>query len=158
MAEIRENQELHMTNVLSMRKRVTAQDLQQEMERIGHFVKSNGLRRIGPKVTATFAVAMENGRQIMDVEVLIPLDRPFDPPEGCVYKPLFRLVNAVTIQHIGNPATLQDTYNTLLAYIQEHQLQAITPGYNVAVQEVETPDKIDQLIVDVYIGVSHNIL
>ena len=39
--------------------------------------------------------------RVMDVEVPIPLDKPFAPPAGCVCKPGILLTNAVTIRHIG---------------------------------------------------------
>ena len=156
MPEISENQELQMTNVLSMRKKLTVQDCQQEMERINRFIENNGLRRVGPPASATYAVEVDKGQQIMDLEILIPLDRPFDPPEGCIYKPVFQLENAVSIRHIGNPTTLQDTCDTMMAYIQEHNLQAITAGYNVTIQEPKTAAELNQMIVDIYVGVSTN--
>jgi effector-binding domain-containing protein len=151
---ILENQELLMTNVLSFRKTLTAMDFQRETERIGMFVGSSGLTKTGPTVTATFAVE----GQVMDIEILIPLDKPFTPPEGCTFKAEFRLINAVVIRHTGNPSTLQESCDKLMAYVQERGLQPITCGYNVTGREALTPLEIDQMIVDVYIGISPNIL
>jgi hypothetical protein len=151
---ILENQELHMTNVLSFRRKLTQAELQIEAARIGQFIKDGGYAKAGPSVSATFAV----DGATMDFELLIPLDKPFVPPEGCTCKPVFKLVNAISIRHIGNPATLQETLETLIAYIQKKQFQAITSAYSVTVQDAQTPDMVNQMIVDVYIGVSPNIL
>jgi effector-binding domain-containing protein len=153
-----ENQELHMSNVLSFRKMLTPNELQHELERIGKFVEGGGYAKTGPTVTATFAVEQQNGVQMLDMEVLIPLDKPFAPPEGCALKPEILLTNAVSIRHIGNPAGLQATCDNIMAYIQERGLQPITCGYNATVKEATTPAEIEQMIVDVYIGVSPNIL
>lgn len=152
------NQELRMKNVLSFRKKLSAVALQQETERIGRFIENGGFNKTGPTASVTFAVEEENGEQIFDIEVLIPLEQPFTPPDGCVCKSEFRLLNAVFIRHTGDPARLQESCDKLTAYIQEHELQPITCGYNVTVQEPKTSADIDQMIVDVYIGVNPNIL
>jgi hypothetical protein len=156
--EIRESQELRMANVLSFRKQLAASEMQVELAKIGKFVEDGGYTKTGPTVTATFAVESEGGSQVLDMEVLIPLDKPFTPPEGCALKPEFLLTNAVTIRHIGNPAGLQNTVTALTAYIQERRLTPITAAYNVTVKEARTPLEVDDMIVDVYIGISPNIL
>lgn len=62
------------------------------------------------------------------------------------------------IRHIGNPAALQNTVNELNAYIMEHQMLPITAGYNVTVKEAKTPLEIDSMEVDIYVGISPNLL
>ena len=161
-AVIKEGQEFHMSNVLSFRKKMSMVELQQESMQISRFIESGGFAKAGPTVTATFAIEQQGGttpdKQVLDMELLIPLDKPFTPPDSCVCKPEFRLVNAVSIRHMGNPATLQESCNKLMAYVEEHGLQPITCGYNVTVQEAKTQAEMDQMIVDVYIGISPNIL
>ncbi|MDR1329151.1 MAG: AraC family transcriptional regulator, partial [Oscillospiraceae bacterium] len=60
--------------------------------------------------------------------------------------------------HTGNPAGIQSTVNELLAYIQQNGLQPITSGYNVTVKEAKTPLEVDEMVVDIYLGISPNIL
>ena len=155
---IKDNQELRMTNVLSLRKKLSTIELQSETVRIGKFIEEGGYTKTGPTVTATFAVDQQAGTQVLDVEMLIPLDKEFIPPDGCVCKPEIILTNAVSIRHTGNPSGLQGTCNLLMAYIQENGLQPITCGYNVTIKEPKTPAEVDQMIVDVYIGLSPNTL
>ena len=106
----------------------------------------------------TYSVEQQDSVQLLDIEVLIPLDKPFVPPEGCVYKPEILITNALSTRHIGNPSGLQDTCNALLAYIQVQGMQPITCGYNVTVKEAKTVADLDEMVVDVYIGISPNIL
>jgi effector-binding domain-containing protein len=68
------------------------------------------------------------------------------------------MTNAVAIRHVGNPAGLEKTVNELLAYIQQKGLQPITAAYNVTVKEARTPLEVEEMVVDVYIGISPNVL
>lgn len=53
---------------------------------------------------------------------------------------------------------MQNAANELMAYIKDRGLMPITAGYNVTVQEPTSPTDIENLIVDMYVGVSDNIL
>ncbi|SHI07945.1 hypothetical protein SAMN02745207_04259, partial [Clostridium grantii DSM 8605] len=68
----------------------------------------------------------------------------------------FKLVNALYVRHEGNPILMQNTYNELNQYIQSNNLQPITSAYNVAVNEVNDPSKLDEAVIDIYIGVNPN--
>ncbi len=60
MLLIEEGKELKMENVLSLRKKMRQADVQQEMLKIGEFLKKNNIKKNGPIVTATFSVEVEN--------------------------------------------------------------------------------------------------
>ncbi|MDR0489750.1 MAG: AraC family transcriptional regulator [Oscillospiraceae bacterium] len=152
---ILEGQEIYLTNLLSFRKKLTQDELQSEVARIGQYIEKCGLTKLGPNISVTFAVEQDG---VMDIEMLFQLDKTFAPPDGCVCKPLFKLTNAVSIRHAGSPATLQETYSKLMEYLRQRDLQPITSGYNVAVKDAKSIDEIDRMIVDVYIGVSPNVL
>lgn len=109
-------------------------------------------------MTATFSVENNGLQPIMDIEVLIPLNKEVHVPADYKFKPVFRLNNAVKIRHRGNPAMLQNSANELMRYITDHKLMPITAGYNVTVQEPADQNDVDSLIVDMYVGVSDNIL
>jgi effector-binding domain-containing protein len=158
MSDILEKQELRMTHVLSLRKRAAAQDFQREIASLDRFIAENALVRTGTTVSATFAAEIENGAQVLDMEVLIPLDKSFEPPDGCAYKPEFLLTNAVKARHIGNPTLMQAVAAEINSYIQEHKLTPITAGYNVTVVEPKSQAELDNMVVDIYVGVSPNIL
>jgi hypothetical protein len=127
-----------------------------ETERIEQFVESGGYKKTGAKVSATFAIEYENGVQILDVELLIPLDKPFTPPCGCVCKPEFKLTNAVSLRCTGGPIKIQEAGVKLHEFIVENKMTPITCGYNVIVQEAKAD--VENLIVDIFVGISPNIL
>lgn len=158
MHEIVENAVLEMENVLSFRTKATQQQLAQASKVIEEMLKNNGIKRNGPGVSATYAVDTTGAEPILDIEILIPLDKKISVAAPYVIKPVFRLKNAVKIRHQGSPALLQNTANELMGYIKDKGLMPITTGYNVTVQEPSSPTDIDSLIVDIYVGVSDNIL
>ncbi|MBZ4647229.1 MAG: hypothetical protein PWR27_1951 [Petroclostridium sp.] len=158
MGVIERDKSLRLENVLSLRKKMTQQEVQQEMMKIGKFLQDNGIRKTGPVVTATFAVETDNEQPLMDMEILVPIDRKAELPEGYRLKEVFHLLHAVYARHEGNPNMLQNTYNEMLAYIQQNNLQQITAGYNVNIKEPKSAQELDDMVIDVYIGVNPSIL
>lgn len=55
-------------------------------------------------------------------------------------------------------ALMQSTVNELAEFLKSNQLTPITSIYNVTVVEPKSQQEIDKMVVDMYIGVSDNIL
>ncbi len=91
--------ELRIEKVLSLRKKVLQNELNNEMAKIGRFLSDNSLRKVGPIVTATFAVEALNGQAILDMEILVPIDKTIESSGEYHFKKLFHLVNAIYAQH-----------------------------------------------------------
>ncbi len=155
---IQSGKELKVENVLSLRKRMTQEEINTEMGKIGKFLQDNEIKKAGSIVTATFAIEENSGQPLMDMEILVPIDKKFDFPGEYIFKPLFHIFDAIYARHEGNPATLQNTYNEILEYIQQNKLQQITAGYNVQVKDFLPGMTADEIVIDVYIGVSRNVL
>lgn len=149
---VREDQELILENVLSFRGKVTQQQIQVEMMKIGQLLQKLGVQKNGPTTTATYAVEQLENEQLMDVELLIPLDRPIQLPSEYTFKPIIKIVNALSIRHEGHPIKLQESINKLNEYIIEHKKQVITATYNVTVQDVMRQEDLDKMIIDIYVG------
>lgn len=148
---------LRLENVISMRRKVTQLEFQSELEKLTEFMTENNIQRTGPMFSTTLGVEEVDGEQLLDMEFLVPVDREVDVPTDYQFKPLFHLVNAVYKQHVGSPERLQNTYDELLNFMQENNLQQITSGYNVTVNEKDV--ELGELpIIDVYIGVNPSIL
>lgn len=158
MNEIIENTSLEMENVLSFRGKVTQQQMVQITKEMQNLIESNNAHKTLSGVSTTFAIDTSSGNPMMDIEIMYPLDKSINVSAPYVFKPVFRLRNAIKIRHIGNPALMQNTANELMAYIKNKGLMSITAGYNVTVQEPSSPTDMDNLIVDIYVGVSDNIL
>lgn len=156
--DIQEHITLKMINVLSYRAKMTQLELSKKSQEIEKLLQETGAQKKAPIVTTTYSVMSGVNGSVMDVEILVPLDRQISVPEGFVWKPEFLLTNALKVKHIGNPSNLQNTINTLNSYITEHKLTPISTGYNVTVKEAKTPLDIEQMEVDIYVGISPNIL
>lgn len=156
--EILKHQTLEMRNVLSYRSKMTQQEIQSKSQEIEKLLSETGAMKAASTVTTTFSVEHGANGSVMDVEILVLLDREISLPMGYTWKPHFLLTNALMIRHIGNPASLQNAINELNAYIVTHQLVPISSGYNVTVKAARTPLEIDSMVVDVYVGISPNLL
>ena len=156
--EIHERQTLEMRNVLSYRSRMTQQQLQIKAQEIEAIISTAGTTRDGHTVTTTFSIEPQATGTILDTEILVPLDREIVAPEGYKFKPHFLLTNAVMIKHIGHPSGLQQTIDELNTYIADRRLVPITSGYNVTVKEIKSISEIDKMEIDIYVGISPNIL
>ncbi|MEK4849009.1 hypothetical protein NST04_03920 [Paenibacillus sp. FSL H7-0756] len=150
--------EFKIENVLSLRKKMTQAEIQQEMLSIGEFLEQNSFFKKGPIVTATFAIEQLNEQPLLDTEILVPIDKPANLYGKYKFKDVFHLINAVYARHEGNPNTLQNTYIELNQYISEKGLQPITAAYNVNVVDLQPGQSMDDMIVDVYVGVNPSIV
>jgi effector-binding domain-containing protein len=151
------NTEQKFKNLLSLRKKMTQQDLQTEIIKIQKYLQIKSLNKIGPLITATFAVDQAI-TPVMDMEILIPIDKEFLSEGEYKFKKEFHMINALKIEHHGNPIQLQNTYNELNKYILENNLQPITAAYNVTVRDAMDISEIDNVQIDIYIGINPNIL
>ena len=152
MLEIRENQELKYDNVLSFRGKLKQTELEQICRDMESKASGAGARKVANPITAIFGV--EN--DLLDTELLIPLDKPVPCMDRYVFKDKFKIVNAVEAQYKGHPAGLQGACNELNGYISNKKMQPITVGYNVT--RHMDPIHIENTEVSVYVGVSPNIL
>lgn len=156
--EIKEHEVLEMKNLLSFHGEMTQQEFAAKSQEIESIMKEYGTQKAGPVVTTTFRVEQGAMGPVMDAELLVPLDKEIPVPSGYVWKPRFLLTNAVKLHHVGHPSALQNSINELNAYITQHQLVPITSGYNVTVKEARTPLELDTMEIDVYVGISPNVL
>lgn len=158
MIKVNKNCEYKMENVLSIRKKMTQQEIQQTLMDMGNTIKSLGVNKNGPLVTTTFAVEQTSTGPVSDMEILVPLDKEISAPAPYIYKPLFHLKYAIQARHEGNPQLLPNTLNQMMAYIQENKLTQITSVYSVNIKELKQGDSMNDMVTDLYIGVNPSVL
>ena len=158
MIHIEMNRELKLENVLSLRGKMTQSQVQQEMTALDKYLDDKEARKNGPIITATFSMEVCNEQPLIDMEILVPLASKIDVDKKYVFKEIFHLVNAVYARHKGNPATLQNTYNEMTKYINDNNLQQITVPYNVNIVDMQNTKSIDNIIIDIYIGINPSVL
>lgn len=144
-------------NLVSIRKKMTQDQVQYEVMKMGQLMKEKGIKKDGPMISATFGVEIVDGRQLLDMEFLVPVDKEVDLPEEYTFKKKFHLVNALYTRHEGDLIALESTYQKLQKYMNENTLQPITSAYNMNVNE-EQVTKGEQPIIDLYIGVNPSVL
>lgn len=147
-----EDKELILENLLSLRKRMTQQEVQQEMMKIGKTLSHLNITKSGPITTAVYSVEQINNEQIMDIEIIIPLGRKVELPSPYKFKQNIKILNALSIRHVGNPSRLGESVNQLNEYIMEHEKQVITATYNVTVKDAMNQEDLDKMIIDIYVG------
>ena len=147
-----------MKNVISYRAKMTQKEMNIAMNRLMTLINDNGLTQSGYITTSTFSIEKVGSIELIDIEILCPVDKICRLPQEYTFKPVFRLANAVKITHKGDPVNLQETANLLISYINENKLTPITSMYNVTVREPKSPVDVDNMVVDMYIGVSDNII
>ena len=76
----------------------------------------------------------------------------------CYITVLLILEIGLMISHTGNPASLQQTVSEIQKFIQDKKLQPITSLYNVTIKEAKTPEEINDVQIDMYVGINPNII
>lgn len=84
-------------------------------------------------------------------EFLVPVDRKFEGNQHYVFKPGFKLVNAVRQRYYGNLDEIDTGLKELNSYIFENSLVPITDPY---IMDVDS----DNSVYDIFIGISENVL
>ncbi len=127
---------------------MTQEEMKEEMMDIRKFFEDNNIKKIGPVVTATYGVQVIDGKQVLDMEIFIPMDKIGIISSLYTIKPQLIVGNALYTRHQGAPEKLPNTYNEIVEYIKSHKLQPNTPLYNVEVSAKP------EMIIDLYVGIS----
>ena len=158
MIIITEHNTLNMNNLISFRSTLNQQGVFQAMKEIDMIVSESKTERNGSVVTTTYSRKMENGEMVMDVEILYPILQEIDLPMGYNFKPVFHLCNAIKMRYQGNTMKAQEAMKEFTLYITEHNLKPITSVYTVIAHEPKSKEDLDNYAMEVYVGISENIL
>ena len=160
MYKINEGCNLYSENLFSFRGTIAQRDMASIMNEMKTIINENGASVNGQLITATHSVNQENGRVLMDVEIMYPIDKTIELQSNSKYrmKPMIKLNNAVCARYEGHPAMVNQAVAELNKYISVNGLVPITTCYNVMVRDVNNPAEINDMIIEMYIGVSGNVL
>lgn len=150
--KIKSQQVLEIHNILSFRGKINSQDLEMLGKDMELKAEEAGAKKVGNPITATFGVEGD----ILDLELLMPLDRKIDNLNVYNFKERIKIVNALVGMYRGNPGGLQKACDELNQYMIDNKMQPITVGYNVT--EYVDPMDIENTQISVYVGISPNIL
>lgn len=139
-------------NVITFRGKISGNEaniiLGSALTKIGE----EGLALNGPIISATHSIENDCGNQIFDFEFIIPINGVMESADGFVYKDRFEIDNALMFRHIGNPQTMDSEMQEFSRYMQENNLKPVTPFYNATVKTAQSPNDVDEVIIEVYVG------
>ena len=148
--QILEQQSLYLNNLISYKLHIQREKLP---FMIRHIMENIGSLNLQPTGKLLFTEDIRNDK---NMEILIPVDRDFEPCAQYGTKKIFKLINAVSARHEGAFFETEKTEQRLLEYIRNKSYQMITlPYYNVVRLD---GTHADSCIIDIYIGVNYNIL
>ena len=165
--DIYENAEIKLENLLACRKEVLEVEVNKEFANLTAFIKKHKLNQNGGIITTVHNINDENDKKILDIEIMIPVDiknslyknknisqleKSFNTGDYKFIK-TFQLENGIYATHKGNPELLNAAYDILHQYISENNLQVVTPIYNIYRNKITPNQSIDDLIIDLFIGV-----
>lgn len=127
-----EHQHIEFENVLSYRTRTDSERLGKLLEFIKRNVDALDLEITGNIIFTIQEMYEFSNRCILGLEVLAPVNKAFESGERYVYKPKFRLVNAVSVRCSSNFSDLIKAKNDMNLYISKKKLRAISGVYYIA--------------------------
>ncbi len=153
---IKTGQELHLKNLLSIRKRMTQMEIPIELQKVKIFLEKNDVNVKDILSTTFSAQPDESGIMKMDTEILVVLDKEIENIEPFSLKEEIHIVNALCLEHEGASSDIPSLYNEINTYLLQHALQAITTAYTLSVDAfTSTPEKVK---VKIFVGLNPNII
>lgn len=114
--DVIENQQLWFDTALSYRARVEKDSLADMIRHICDNVSALDLKITSSVVVSVHEEITEPKQTILGVEIIVPVDRPFESNCHYVFKPHFKLENAVLLKYCGKASELPETRKALREY------------------------------------------
>lgn len=127
---ILEHQHIEFENVLSYKTRVDVNRLEKLLAYVKRNTDALGLEVCGSIVFTVNEVVQLPDRQILGIEILVPVNRAFESCEQYVYKPKFRLVNAVSVR-FDNICSFSEANDQLNRYLKQNHFNAASEIYYI---------------------------
>lgn len=148
-----ENQQLWFDTVLSYRTRIEKSSLSSMLRHITDNIETLGLERTDNVVFSIYEEIYEPEQTILGIEVIVPIDRPFASNCHYVFKPHFKLENAVLIKYCGKMSGLTEIRKELCKYAADKHFSPLTNVYYYIKQLSG-----DNVIANAYMGINGNLL
>lgn len=154
--EFLEGQFYTAKNLLSYRTRVKSSDLDDLLCYVRNNLDSLELKVNGRLILNISEKIVEDNKQIYGVELLIPVDKQFESTGQYVYKPTFKLVNAISYRFYGSCNGFAEAESKLSNYIKAHRMNAVTGVYYVLQDDGDNRRGAEYW--DTYVAVNENIV
>ncbi len=145
------NQKLEIDNLISQSGRFSTDEFQNVIKDIIMRFKDYADSSKECMITMTKAVEIIEGKQILDVEALLPISYRIPIENPYVFKEKIKIANALYIK-VEQVEKINDAMNEVNQYILSNRLQPITAAYIVQTKQE------GRQIAEIYIGLNPNIL
>lgn len=139
-------------DLLSYKTRVERDRLPDLIAYVQKNIDSVGLCAVGDIIFSVEEEVSEPDISIVNVELLVPVNKNFRSSSRYVFKPVFRLENAVLVKYCGQFDKLYDAHRKLSEYLVCNRMQPITKIYHVLRSLRE-----DNGVIDMFVGVNGNV-
>ncbi len=146
--------EFKVNNLLVCNGQYIQNEVSRLIVRMKQYILRNSANIIGPTISATLGVHNNQTPSLVDLMIMLPIDREIDSCGEFYYVEEFKIENVLKARHNGNPATLNNTINEIKTFMECNNLIPTTVNYNVATKEAMCINDMDSMIIDIYIGVS----
>lgn len=150
-ASIIENQQLWFESVLSYRTRVEKASLVMLIKHVNDNMDELGLDTVGSIVLSVDEEIAEKDKTILGVEIIIPVKKPFSSNTHYVFKPNFRLENAVLMKYSGKACDLPEAGRALCEYAACKHFSTLTNVYYL-IKQISG----DDVVANAYMGINGN--
>ena len=151
--DVIENQHLWLDTALSYRARVEKNSLCDLIRHIRDNIEVLDLKITGSVVVSVCEEFAEPAQTIIGVEIIVPVDRPFESNCHYVFKPHFKLENAVLFKYRGKASEFPDIKKGLYEYVLSRHYSVLTNVY-FSIKQIDG----DEVLANAYLGVNGNLL
>lgn len=151
MNTVLSGKEVYFENLISYRGKQSLEDSNAMMEHLKKFFIENNIEKNGPIISCTHGISTVDGRPMMDVEMLIPVNSRPAALEGFSWISDFHVSNAMMIVYEGSSIGVQTAAQELMNAIRDNNHTMKTPIY-VAYLDSDFSDN-SEIKVQMYVGV-----
>lgn len=141
--------------MLSYNTRVKASELINMLIFAQNNIDALELKAVGNTVFRIIEIIPDGSGDIYGVEILIPTDRAFKSEGQCIYKPEFKIDNAISFMFY-DINEICEAETQLYGYARKNNMKPITDIYFVLLQS-EKGSKANNVF-EAYVGISNNIV
>lgn len=153
IGKIETDNKIDINNLLSYREKIDTGTAINLTDKIDTYLKQNGASKAGNTISITHNAAIENGRQMIDMQLLIPVNKEIQETEEFKFIKSLKINNALKIRIEGHPNQLEIAVKELSDYIKDNNLKPSTPLMISTVKEAKNPLEIEEMITDIFVGV-----
>jgi len=150
-----EKQFFMVENLLSYKTRVDSRDLNDMLLYAERNLDALELELAGNTILNVSEVIFDKDKTIFGIEVLFPVNKPFESQGQCIYKPVFRLENAVVSRFYSGYHEIPEITEQMLLYVKRNNMRPATDVYYIIQRDL---NNVADKVFDAYIAVNSNIV